>query len=208
MRAGAWISGIAILVTSASACKVATVRRLDENADQTQAQAPGAPFDATKLVDSIWSTEVLRALETAPDIAALDRGTTAPAAASQDGTRSIVVRGQGRVVEVDTRSRSGFATIELRGTAGSMVVIQVGPVLTGTAIRDAFPSLGFDRFVNQIQHADVANELNSRIEKGLLLKLDRARLRGRQVSFAGMASFEVGRPVTLTPVRLELEEGL
>ena len=81
-------------------------------------------------------------------------------------------------------------------------------MLTGTAIRDAFPSLGFDRFVNQIQHADVANELNSRIEQGLLLKLDRARLRGRQVSFAGMASFEVGRPVTLTPVRLELEDGL
>lgn len=202
MRAAAWTSGIAILVTTLCACKVATVRRLGEDGTKTQeASSPDAPFDATKLVDSIWGTEVLRALASAKDIAALEHEKI-----TSLGTRSIVVRGRGRVVEVDTRSRSGTAKIEIGG--GSVVLIQVGPVLTGTAIRDAFPSLGFDRFVNQIQHADVANELNSRIERDLLLKLDRARLRGRQVSFAGMASFEVGRPVTLTPVRLELEEGL
>jgi predicted lipoprotein len=204
MRAAAWTSGIAILVTTLCACKVATVRRLGEDGAQAQeASAGAAPFDAAKLVDSIWKTEVLRALETAQDLGTLERRTTAPAAASQDGTKSIVVRGRGRVVEVDTRSRSGTAKVEIGG--GSVVLIQVGPVLTGTAIRDAFPSLGFDRFVNQIQHADVGNELNARVEQGLLRELDRGQLQGRYVSFSGMTSFEVGRPVTLTPVRLELE---
>ena len=76
-------------------------------------------------------------------------------------------------MDVDTRSRSGTATVALDGEARATVVIQVGPVLTGTAIRDALPALGFDRFVNQIQHADVGNELNARVEREVLQSLDR-----------------------------------
>jgi len=98
------------------------------------------------------------------------------------------------VVSVDTRSRSGTARIELEGQVPATAVVQVGPVLTGTAIRDALPALGFDRFVNQIQHAEVGNELNARVEREVLQQLDRAGLRGRHVRFAGMASVEEGRP--------------
>jgi predicted lipoprotein len=109
------------------------------------------------------------------------------------------------VAEVDTRSRSGTATVALESGPHATVVLQVGPVITGTTIRDALPALGFDRFVNQIEHADVGNELNARVERELLMGLDRAALRGRHVRFAGMASFEEGRPPTVTPVRLEVE---
>ncbi len=146
---------------------------------------------------------MLRALEGAPDVEAI----TVRAASFADdstGVRSLVVRGQGRVVDVDTRSRSGTATVALDREARATVVLQVGPVITGTAIRDALPALGFDRFVNQIQHADVGNELNARVEREVLQPLDRAGLRGRHVRFAGMASFEEGRPLTITPVRLEV----
>ena len=110
------------------------------------------------------------------------------------------------MVDVDTRSRSGTATVALDTEPRATVVLQVGPVITGTAIRDALPALGFDRFVNQIQHADVGNELNARVEREVLQGLDRAALRGRHVRFAGMASFEEGRPPTVTPVRLEVEK--
>ncbi len=109
------------------------------------------------------------------------------------------------MVAVDTRSRSGTATVELDGKGRATVILQIGPVITGTAIRDALPALGFDRFVNQIQHADVGNELNARVEREVLQPLDRAELRGRHVSFAGMADFEAGRPLTVTPVTLTLE---
>jgi len=108
-------------------------------------------------------------------------------------------------VSVDSRSRSGTASVELDGPSRAVVVLQVGPVISGTAIRDALPALGFDRFVNQIQHADVGNEINARVERDVLARLDRAALRGRRLRFAGMASFEDGRPLTVTPVRLDVE---
>jgi len=198
---------LALLLVASVGCKVATVRPLDEKGAPAVGAGPaGGPFDAVAFVDSVWQSEVLRALDDALDFGTIAGGTASVADDSAGTPRSRVVRGQGRVVDVDTRSRSGTATVALDGQAHATVVIQVGPVLTGTAIRDALPALGFDRFVNQIQHADVGNELNARVERDVLQSLDRAGLRGRHVRFAGMASFEGGRPPTVTPVHLEVEK--
>ncbi len=191
----------ALALVAASGCRIATVRPLDEKGAPAAGAVPASgPFDAAAFVASIWEPEVLRALDRAADLGTI-AGTTS---GSQRGP--VVVRGRGRVVDVDTRSRSGTATVALDREAHATVVLQVGPVITGTAIRDALPALGFDRFVNQIQHADVSNELNARVEREVLQGLDRAALRGRRVRFAGMASFEEGRPPTVTPVRFEVEK--
>lgn len=190
----------ALGLAAVAACRVATVRPLDDKVGAAgAASAATPPFDAAAFVDSIWRSEVLRSLDAARDVAEIAGG--APAA---DRRSPVVVRGRGRVTDVDTRSRSGTATVELDGTRAP-VRLQVGPVLTGMAIRDALPVLGFDRFVNQLQHADVGNQLNERVERELLLSLDRKHLRGRHVSFAGMASVAENSLVTVTPVRLQVE---
>lgn len=197
----------ALALVATAGCRIATVRPLDEKGAPAAGAVPASgPFDAAALVDSIWQQEVLQALDRAADIATIAGGAASVADDSAGRARSLVVRGEGRVVDVDTRSRSGTATVALDGEPRATVVLQVGPVITGTAIRDALPALGFDRFVNQIQHADVGNELNARVEREVLQGLDRAALRGRHVKFAGMASFEEGRPPTVTPVRLDVEK--
>ncbi len=199
---------IAVLALVAFAgCRIATVRPLDEKGSPAAGAVPaGGALDAAAFVESIWQPEVLRALDGAADVGTIAGEAASFADESAGRPRSLVVRGRGRVVDVDTRSRSGTATVALDTKARATVVLQVGPVITGTAIRDALPALGFDRFVNQIQHADVGNELNARVEREVLKGLDRAALRGRHVRFAGMASFEEGRPPTVTPVRLEVEK--
>jgi predicted lipoprotein len=206
---GAGTAGViaALALVATAACRIATVRPLDEKAAPASGIASASgPFDAAAFVASAWQGEVLRALDGAADVGTIV-GKAAGVAGDSAGTpRSLAVRGRGRVVEVDTRSRSGTATVELDGEARATVVLQIGPVITGTAIRDALPAFGFDRFVNQIQHADVGNELNARVEREVLQGLDRAALRGRRVRFAGMASLVEGRPPTVTPVRLEVEK--
>lgn len=201
------VATVTLLLVAAGGCRIATVRPIDEKGvPAAGAVSAGGPFDPAAFVDSIWQSEVLRALDAAAAVGTIAGGTASVVDDSAGTPRARVVRGRGRVVEVDTASRSGTATVELDGTPGSTVALQVGPVLTGTAIRDALPALGFDRFVNQIQHADVGTELNARVEREVLAPLDRARLRGRHVRFAGMASFAEGRSPTVTPVRLEVEE--
>jgi predicted lipoprotein len=198
------IAALALVATSG--CRIATVRPLDEKGSPAAGAVPASgPFDAAAFVASVWKPEVVRALDGAVDVGTFAGRAASFADDSAGRPRSLVVRGRGRVVDVDTRSRSGTATLALDGEARATVVLQVGPVITGTAIRDALPALGFDRFVNQIQHADVGNELNARVEREVLQGLDRAALRGRHVRFAGMASFEEGRPPTVTPVRLDVE---
>ena len=81
--------------------------------------------------------------------------------------------------------------------------LQVGPVLRGTAIRDALPTVSFDQFVNQIQYAEVATTLNARVEAEVLESLDRETLVGRRVRFAGATTLVSDGPLTVTPVRLE-----
>ncbi len=195
---------VALALVAASACRVATVRRLDGAAPEKAAAAATASFDAVAFVAAAWGPEVLRTIDGAGDAGEVAREAALRAAAGP-APGPAVVRGSGRVVSVDGRSRSGTARVELDGPSRTLVVVQVGPVISGTAIRDALPALGFDRFVNQIQHADVGNEINARVEREVLASLDRAGLRGRRIRFAGMASFEEGRPPAITPVRLEVE---
>jgi predicted lipoprotein len=189
---------LAALPLAAAACRIATVVPLENAGSEGKAAAATAPFDASAHVASVWQSEVVRVLDAAQDAVAAARG-SAPASAGP-----LVVRGRGRVVDIDTRSRSGTATLQLDGDPNARVVLQIGPVLTGNAVRDAIPALGFDRFVNQIQHADVGNALNARLEREVLAGLDRERLRGRRLSFAGMAVAEPNR-LLVTPVRLEVD---
>jgi predicted lipoprotein len=194
---------LSMAANAVTGCKIATVRRLDDQntgrpSDSASAQEEGqvTPFDAAAAVAAAWDSDLLPAIARARDVTELG--------ANDGAGLPVVVRGRGRVVEANVRSRAGTATIELAG--GQRAVVQVGPVLTGTAIRDALPSLGFDRFVNQIQHADVGNELNARVEQQLLQRFDRARLVGAYLSFSGMAQRDGSGVLTITPLRLALEE--
>jgi predicted lipoprotein len=178
----------------AAACQIATVRRLDDQGSPAQATAAARPFDAAEVVNAAWEAEVLPAIARARDVTGL--------APDEGVVRPVVVRGRGRVVEANVRSRAGTAIVDV---GAARVVVQIGPVLTGTAIRDALPAFGFDRFVNQLQHADVGNELNARVEQQVLQRLDRTKLVGASLSFAGMARRDEGGLLTITPVRLEVE---
>jgi predicted lipoprotein len=147
------------------------------------------------MVSAAWDTEVLPAITRARDVNAL--------AADEAIEQPVVVRARGRVVEANVRSRAGTAIVVV---GAARVVVQIGPVLTGTAIRDALPAFGFDRFVNQLQHADIGNELNARVEQQVLQHLDRSKLLGAHLAFAGMARRDERGLLTITPVRLELQE--
>ena len=190
-------------------CKIATIRPIES---EDNGNGP-REFDAAAYVESLWDEDVPSALEQAVDLQELLPAVAVdPAAAGEkwgrregSGPFHVVVKGSGRVVDVDTTSRTGMASVELPDGTGR-VRLQIGPVLRGTTIRDALPTVSFDQFVNQIQYADVAGELNSRVERELLAPLEREALVGKPIRFVGVTTLGTERPLTVTPVRLETDE--
>jgi predicted lipoprotein len=172
-----------------------------------------ASFDAAKYVDALWDQGVPKALAQAVDLGEFvpNFARDAEAAGAKWGRSEgigpyhVIVRGTGQVTAVDVSSRTGIASLKIAVPGGTETVqLQIGPVLRGTSIRDALPSVSFNQFVNQIQFADVANELNARVERELLASLEREALEGRQIRVTGMVTLSDDQVLTITPVRLEV----
>ena len=209
-------AAVALAVCLAS-CVPWTVRPIGSETDAANGPAVASPVE---YVDSIWSAKLIPAvLNGAVDARVLlDALATSPTEAAQryghreaNGPVYFLVKGRGTVIAVDTRSRMGLALVDVAPYDGRAdISIQIGPVLRGTALRDATGMVRFTDFVNQLQFADVANELNSRVLKTVLAPLDATKLKGRVVSFAGALAAPAGKAepplLELLPIRLTVEE--
>ncbi len=160
-----------------------------------------------KLVPAVMQSAVdarllLDALSVSPDDAARKYGRR-----EGEGAWYFTVKGSGRVLSVDTRSRTGLMLVDVAPADGRAdVSIQIGPVLRGTSLRDATGIVRFTDFVNQLQFADVANELNARVLKAMPAGLAAARLGAVTFAGTGLAGGTDTPPIReLVPVRLEME---
>jgi predicted lipoprotein len=199
------------LALAACACKLWTVRPI-ENGDAGQSQA-ARKFDAARYVDSIWAGKLVPGILTSavelPELAG--RLKADPDAARRtfgrregDGPWHFLAKGRGRIVELHAESRSRLLTVDLAPYDGlADVYIQIGPVIRGTALRDAAGFIHFNDFVNQLEYAAVANELNSRALKTAIPELNEP-VRGRSISFCGVFTPAARGPGELIPVKLEI----
>ena len=83
--------------------------------------------------------------------------------------------------------------------------MQIGPVLLGTSIRDGSGYILFNQFVNQIEYADVAEELNNRVLNTVLKNLDVNTLKGKAVTIYGFFSLDNPTKVLITPVKIDVK---
>ena len=166
-----------------------------------------AVFDASSYVASSWPRVLREAEETAVDVTAIV-GSPAPGPGSSDAPpirTALFVKGAGVVTEVNLKSRAGYALVRLDGAAPSVTVaLQVGPVLRGTALRDALSFVRFTDFANQFDFAAVANALNDWILGSVVGPVDGPGLSGQRVSFIGAASRNqaAGTTLEIVPVTL------
>ena len=199
-------------------CVPWTVRPIDAE-KQDQSSAPAAAQNPVAYVDSIWNSKLLPAiLSSAVDSRTLldalkaspSEATARYARREANGPALFIVKGEGVVTSVDTRSRAGLALLDIAPfDKRADVSVQIGPVIRGTSLRDATGTVRFTDFVNQLQFADAGNELNERVLKTVLAPLDRQKLKGRTLSFIGtlaaVQNAEVPLP-ELVPVKLELKD--
>ncbi len=177
------VAGAVVLFVVLSACVPWTVRPIQ---DGDSANSSAASLTPAAYVDSVWDAKLIPAiLNSATDARALLDGL---AASAGSGTQKyFTVKGSGRVVKVDTSSRNGLLMLDLTPFDGKPdLSIQIGPVIRGSALRDATGVIRFSDFTNQIAFADANNALNDRVLKTVLGRIDLKALVGHtRVEFVG-----------------------
>jgi predicted lipoprotein len=91
----------------------------------------------------------------------------------------------------------------------SEIAIQIGPVIRGTALRDATPFIRFNDFANQFEFAAVSNALHERVLRRVVGAIDPDALVGRQVTLLGATTTQAGAPsgsvLEVTPIQIQVE---
>jgi predicted lipoprotein len=188
------------------------------NADLKAAKAKSSDeFDANAYVDKIWTSKVLPDFKSrAMDIGALlpevaqdpDKAGQSHGHRAGDGNPwTFEIKGEGKITAVDAASRHAIVTVEVQTASGGRKIdLQVGPVVFGTALRDALPFIQFGDFVNQIQYAQVSRALNDRASKGVRESFDLKDAVGKTVAFYAAAVLS-GDTIAATPVIIEPAKG-
>lgn len=160
-------------------------------------------FDAAAFASSAWPRLVREANDSAVDVSDIVQAPGAPP------SQARFVKGVGMVTAVDRQSRVGVMLVRL--VSSSLVVaMQIGPVIRGTALRDASGFIQFSDFTNQSEYAAAGNALNESAQRLVIAPVQFETLQGRTVSFVGAVGKSPLREdgaIEIVPIRLGLGGG-
>src|SRR5699024_2031206 len=75
----------------------------------------------------------------------------------------FIVGGIGKILNINNKSQRGLIAVDIKPFDDKKdFVMQVGPVIKGTAIRDTLDTVDFNDFENQIQWSNLAEAYNSK----------------------------------------------
>jgi predicted lipoprotein len=216
----AWKTVLLLVVLLASqnlaACSAFfTIVPIDEEKSlQEGGSASNKGFNKVAYVDTIWDSKVVPTVK--DNAIAFDTLYTAlnlnKDEASQKygnkvgGPYNFLTKFDAKVDAVNTTSRAGTMDVTTQVSGKPVkLTLQIGPVIRGTSIRDGVGFLRFNEFVNQLQFADVADELNNRAyAMSLKDKTFDNSLVGKTVSVIGAFTLDSTLDnLTVTPVFYE-----
>lgn len=205
MRQARLVFALAALLPAISACKVVPVA-----ADRAARERQAGSFDAVRYVEAIWDAQASPYWDKrAKPLDQLSRQIelNLDAAGAADGRKAgdgspwtFVTNGEGQVKAMKTNARAGAITVTVDGKP---VEVLVGPVVSGSALRDSLPFVTFNDFSNQIAFAEVGGALTKRALRQARPVAESLKP-GDRVRFQGVFQVDkAGDPVVLTPVRLQ-----
>jgi predicted lipoprotein len=100
---------------------------------------------------------------------------------------------------------NGQVPVVIEGLPAELqVIVQMGPAVNGSALRDVTGDIEFGMFTNQMEYQSVAVQLNNKVKELVLANVDPASLSGKSVSVTG--AFSYGNPAAwiITPTEVEV----
>ena len=163
-------------------------------------------FDPITFVDGIWESKLIPTIkEKAVDLSVVlgkmkpdDSGFTSKDSlipiTNKYGLITVgeahvyMVKGQGKVINVDTETSTGILDLLLDGYTGPIKVkIYIGPRIPSdeSSVRDAVGFINFGDFREQTEYGKVGLEINKRSMNQIALPPDKDSLQGKTISFYG-----------------------
>ena len=212
-----WVACAALLLVAVALTSCRFIATADVPALANAGAGHGAaPFDPDKSVASIWAPKVIPYFEkkAGPFLQVRELAAKSPDEAGakfgyrakSEGTPwTLMVKIDGIVVGANTESRAATIDVDVSGQGKADAVVQIGPAIRGTAIRDALDFVSFNDFTNQIDFAQFGKAFNTHVYHETLEKLPREFLIGRKVSVLGAYPFvsTADKPL-VTPVEITI----
>lgn len=210
MRAMTAILGLSLGLTALGACKIVpnpepgSETAASQTDEDRMAAKAGEVYDA-QLVPYVSQ----KAIDLSTLTAALQGGLDAAGQAhgvrpqAEGSPWNFLVKGQGTVIEARRESRAATLTLDVTGDNQPDMTIQLGPVIKGTALRDAADFIVFTDYRDQIEFAKLARALNDRAHGAI--RLPEGDLTGKTVRFEGATTLRTATdPILVVPTLLEI----
>ena len=152
-------------------------RRTSRRLANAGAPNGGGAFDPDKMVAAIWSAKVVpyfekkagpssRSARSRRQVAGRGRARKfGYRAKSEDTPWTLMVKFDGVIVAADTESRASTISVDATGKGKTDAIVQIGPAMRGTAIRDALDFVSFGDFTNQIDFARFGKAFNTYVNQ-------------------------------------------
>jgi predicted lipoprotein len=201
---------------------------------EVEQQKISEAFDPVKYVDGIWDSQVIPKINSeannlADILTAMKPNAQGMAAkdelikvANQYGLITVgeahvyLVKGEGKVVSVDTSTSLGVMEIQPVGYDGPIkVLVFLGPRIPSdeTSVRDGVGFINFGDFKEQTEYGKVASEINKRVIDQAYTGVDKEQLVGKTISFYGAMTIRTFnlvnidlKKVNIVPIKIEVKE--
>ena len=200
-----------LAVIGLSGCKLV---KTDAGTEVVAAGESGDDVRIAALVTDTWDAKLLPLLNergTALEILVPAIADGLDAAGAKYGNRgagggeawSFAVKGGGTVVAQNRESRAAKLEIDVNGDGKADAILQLGPVVKGSALRDVAPFYDFSAFRDQIEFAKLARALNDKAVTSF--SLPDGDLVGKHLNFTGaMAIRSASEALAVVPVAVEI----
>lgn len=200
---------------------------------EVEQQKLSEAFDPVKYVDGIWDSKVLPTIATKAvnlaDILNAFQPNADGIAVKDDlipvakkyglitvGEAHIyLVKGEAKVISMDTKTSLGVLEIQPTGYAGPIkVLVYVGPRIPSdeTSVRDGVGFITFGNFKEQTEFGKVGAEINNRVLAQAYTSVDKGQLVGKTITFSGAMTIRTFnlvkidlKKITIVPVKVEVK---
>ena len=200
---------------------------------QVEQQKISEAFDPVKYVNGLWDSKIIptinsKAINLTDILDAIQPNAQGIAAkadlikvANKYGLITVgeahvyLVKGEAKVVSVDTSTSLGVMEIQPIGYEGPIkVFIYLGPRIPSdeTSVRDGVGFINFGDFKEQTEFGKVGAEINKRILNQAFTSVNKDQLVGKTVTFAGAMTIRTFNlvnidltKITVVPVKIEVK---